>query len=87
MVLHLLVLLNPGLIVEMWPAQVFSVGITLADVLQNSLNWLHFLLLEEGLLVILIDGMIFLSPFLDVTGMSMSTLSFLAQLDSGIVCL
>ena len=28
-----------------------------------------------------------LSPFLDVTSMSMSTVSFLAQLDSGILCL
>ena len=35
--------------------------------------------------VILIDCMIFLSPFLDVTRMSMSTVSFLAQLDSGIL--
>ena len=33
------------------------------------------------------DCMIFLSPFLDVTRMSMSTVSFLAQLDSGILCL
>ena len=40
-----------------------------------------------NLLVILIDCMIFLSPFLDVTRMSMSTVSFLAQLDSGILCL
>ena len=39
------------------------------------------------LLVILIDCMIFLSPFLDVTRMSMSTVSFLAQLNSGILCL
>ena len=31
--------------------------------------------------------MIFLSPFLDVTRMSMSTVSFLAQLDSEIHCL
>ena len=29
----------------------------------------------------------FLSPFLDVTRMSMSTVSFLVQLDSGIICL
>ena len=29
----------------------------------------------------------FLSPFLDVTRISMSTVSFLAQLDSGILCL
>ena len=40
-----------------------------------------------SLLVILIDYMIFLSPFLDVTRMSMSTVSFLAQLDSRILCL
>ena len=45
------------------------------------------LILEGDLLVILIDCMIFLSPFLDVTRMSMSTVSFLAQLDSGILCL
>ena len=43
--------------------------------------------LEGGLLIILIDFMIFLSPFLDVTRMSMSTVSFLAQLGSGILCL
>ena len=40
-----------------------------------------------GLLVILIDCMIFLSLFLDVRRMSMSTVSFVAQLDSGILCL
>ena len=34
-----------------------------------------------GLLVILIDCMIFLPPFLDVTKISMSTVSFLLQLD------
>ena len=38
----------------------------------------HYLILEGGLLVILIDCMIFLSRFLDVTRMSMSTVSFLA---------
>ena len=38
----------------------------------------RFLFLKEDLLVILIDCMIFLSPFLDVTKMSMSTVSFLA---------
>ena len=42
---------------------------------------------EVGLFFILIDCMIFLSPFLDVTRMSMSTVSFLAQLGSGILCL
>ena len=60
---------------------------TLADVLQNWLNWYHLLFLEGGLLVILMDCMIFLSSFLDVTRMSMSTVSFLTQLDSGILCL
>ena len=63
-----------------------SVGITLVDVHLNWLNWFHFFILEEGLLVILIDCMIFLSPFLDLTRMSMSALSFLAQLGSGILC-
>ena len=62
---------------------IFSVGITLVDVHLNWLNWFHFLILERGLLVVLIDSMIFLSPFLDVTKMSMSTVSFIAQLDSG----
>ena len=57
------------------------------DVLQNWLNWFHFVFLAVGLLVILIDCMIFLSPFLDVTRMPISTVSFLAQLDSGILCL
>ena len=38
--------------------------------------------LEGGLLVILMDYMIFLSPFLDVTRMSILTVSFLAELGS-----
>ena len=42
---------------------------------------------SSGLLVILIDCMIFLSPFLDLTRMPMSAVSFLAQLGSGILCL
>ena len=61
---------------------------TLVDVLLNWLNWYHFLFLEGGLLAaILIDCMIFLSPFQDVTTMSMSTVFFLVQLDSGVLCL
>ena len=64
-----------------------SIGITLVDVHLNWLNWFHFLILEVGLLVVLIDCMIFLLPFLDVTQMSMSTVSFLTQLYSGILCL
>ena len=42
---------------------------------------------EGGLLVILTDCMIFLSPSLDVTRISLSTVSFLVQLDSEISCL
>ena len=66
---------------------VFSVGIALVDVHLNWLDWFHLLILEGGLLVILIDYMILLSPFLDIRRMSMSTVSFLTQLDSGILCL
>ena len=57
------------------------------DVHLNWLIWFHFLILKGGLLVILIDCMIFLSPFLNVTRMSMSTVPFLAQLNSGVLCL
>ena len=49
---------------------VFSIGITLVDVHLSWLNWFHFLILDRGILVILIDCVIFLSPFLDVTRMS-----------------
>ena len=59
--------------------------ITLVDVHLNWLNWFHFLIPEGGLLVILIDCMIFPSTLPDVTRMSMSTFSFLAQLDPGIL--
>ena len=56
-------------------------SITLVDVLPNWLNWFHFLLPDGGLLVILIDCMIFLSPFLDVIKMSMSTVSLTCNLN------
>ena len=87
LVLHLLLLLSLWLIFKIWPAEVFSTGTTLKDVFQNWLKWFHFLFLEGGLFLILIDCMIFLSPFVDVTRMSMSTISFLTQVDSGILCL
>ena len=87
LVLHFLLLLNPWLIIEMWPAKVFSMGITLVNVLWNWLNWFHFLFVKGGILIILIGLMIFLPSFLDVTRMSMSTVSFLSQLDSGVLCL
>ena len=80
LVLHLLPLLNQ-------PAQVFSIGITSVDYHLNWPNWFHFLTLDVGLLNILIDCMTFSSPFLDITRISMSTVSFLAQLNSGILCL
>ena len=48
--------------------------IILVDVQLNWLNWFLVLFLEGGLFVILVDCMIFLSPFLDVTRMSMSTI-------------
>ena len=50
---------------------VFSIGITLVDVLLNWLNWFNFLFLKGGLLIIL-NCMIFLSSFLAVTRMSTS---------------
>ena len=58
---------------------VFSVGITLVDVYLNWLNWFHFIILKGRLLVILIDYLIFLSSFLDVTRIPMLKVSFLTQ--------
>ena len=49
---------------------------------KNAPIWFHFPFLEGGLLVTLMDCMIFLSPFLDVPTMSMSTVSFHAQLEN-----
>ena len=86
-VLHLLPILNPWLIVEMKPVEVFSLGITLVDVHLNWLSWLPFLILKGRQLVILIDCKIFLSSFLDVTRVFLSTVSFHARLDFGILCL
>ena len=64
-----------------------NVVLTLEDVHLNWLNWFHFPSLEGGLLLFLIDCMIFLSPLLVVTAISMSTVSLLAQFHSGILCL
>ena len=44
----------------------------------NWLNWFHFLILKVGLLIIVVDCMIFLSPFLDLTRMCMSKFSFVS---------
>ena len=59
----------------------------MVDVHLNWFNWFQFLILKGGLLFILIDCMIFLSLFLDIRRMYMSTVSFLAQLGSGILYL
>ena len=55
----------------------------LAQLVQRPFS--HFLFLEGDLLVILIDCINFPSQFLNVTRMSISTVSFLTQLDSGIL--
>ena len=81
----MLPLLNPRTLAA--SLEVFSIAITLADVHLNWLNWFHFLILAGSLLVIQIDCMIFPLPFIDVTRMSMVTVSFLARLDPGILCL
>ena len=59
-------------------------GITLVDIYLNWLSWFHFLIIKGDLIVILIDCMIFLLLFLDVKNV-MSTVSFIAQLDSGTI--
>ena len=50
--IHLLPLLNPWFIIKMQPAYIFSIGVTLVDVLLNWLNWIHFFTLKGGLLII-----------------------------------
>ena len=75
---------NLGSLPKCSQREFFSIGITLVD---NYLNWFHFLILEGALLVILIDCIIFLSSSLDVTRMSMLIVSFLTQLNSVILCL
>ena len=79
--------LEPCRIVKMWPASVFPIGITLVDVLQNWLNCFHFLFLERGLLVILIDCMIFCHHSQMLQGCLCQQFFYIAQLGSGILCL
>ena len=86
LVLHLLPLSNPWLIIEMWPLKSFLISVTLVDTHLNWFIWFHFLILKRCLLNILIDRMIFLSPSVAVIRVSLSTVSFLIQLDSGILC-
>ena len=48
-------LLNSWLFIEMYPASIFSIAITLIDVHLNWLNWLPFLILVGGSLLIQIN--------------------------------
>ena len=57
----------------------------LVDVHLNLPNWFHFLIHMVGPPVIFIDHIIYLSPLLYVIKMSILTVSFLIQLDSGIL--
>ena len=52
----------------------------------NWVNWFHFFNIEAGLLVVLIDCMNFMAPFQDVMSISMSTVLFRAELNSGVIC-
>ena len=72
LVLHLLLLLNPWIIVQM-----YYFGSCSSELIQL----VPFGFRESGLFVILIDCIFFLSPFLTVTRISISTVFFLAQLD------
>ena len=60
------------------------IGITLRDIHLNWLNWFLFLFLERSLLVRSHD---FSVTILRSYKNAMSTVSFVAQLDSGILCL
>ena len=64
-----------------------SAIITLVDLHRNWLNWCHILILTGNPHLILMDCMIFLSSYLGVTRMTMSTVFFLLHLDSAILYL
>ena len=49
------------------------------DVHLNWVSWYHFFIVEEGLLVILRDCMIFLSTFLNITRMSVNSFPLTAR--------
>ena len=61
-------------------------GIPLLDVHLNWLNWFQFFFFVKDSFIIY-SNWFFLTPHLDVIRVSMSTIFFLAQLDSGILCL
>ena len=70
-------------IVEMQPAKYLSIGIIFIDVYQNWLNWFCFHILVRGLLFNLIDCMSFCYHL----RISLSTVFFLAWVNSEIICL
>ena len=74
-------------LVHCW--NVASLSLSCRYLVDFHLKWLsrsHFLILEGSLLIIQIEYVIFLSLFLDITRMSVSTVSFLTQLDCEILC-
>ena len=62
-------------------------GVTSVSVHLNWLKWTLFLILVEGLSIILMGYAILVSPFLGVIKLSLSAVSYLAQPDSKIFCL
>ena len=63
------------------------IGTVLVEVHLSCLNCFHFLTFVAGPITTLVFCMVFFSSVLDVIRMSMLTVSFLIQLDSGILCL
>ena len=58
---------------ESQPSSVFYLGITLANVHLNWLIWLHFSILVDGPLVILIGCVVFLTPFFNTQNRALLT--------------
>ena len=88
MISYQIVRVVPSLVASLEPSVHHRNVASLSFFVNVNLNWLnlfHFLILLAGPLVILIGCMIFMSPFLVVIMISMSTVPFLTQLDSGIL--
>ena len=88
MISYQIVRIVPSLVASLEPSVHHRNVASLSFFVNVNLNWLnlfYFLILLAGPLVILIGCMIFMSPFLVVIRISMSTVPFLAQLDSGIL--
>ena len=75
----------PALLLLLWSICIISITFEVAH--RNWLNWLLSLILLEGLLVVQIGCMIFLSPYLYPKNISVLTVSFLEQLDFSILSL